>query len=136
MHCTSNRDNDSYNMLDNLISVIYSGLIKNSESNNDGIIKFGPKSELFSTYEHMNKYKISGIKLKHYHYIFMIDDRVKRGKDFTKDEKVGNYKSDFGIVLKIEQWDDTRLDNDEIRGDKIYLTWSSFRPFRFNYKGI
>ena len=65
----------------------------------------------------------------------MIDDRVKRGKDFTIDEKIGNYKSDFGIVLKVEQWDDTRLDKDKVRGDKIYLTWSSFRPFRFNYNG-
>ncbi len=66
----------------------------------------------------------------------MIDDRVKRGKDFTEDEKVGNYKSDFGIVLKIEQWDDTRSETNEIRGDKIYLTWSSYRPFRFNYNGV
>ena len=65
----------------------------------------------------------------------MIDDRVKRGRDFTIDEKIGNYKSDFGIVLKIEQWDDTRLDQKDVKGDKIYLTWSSHRPFRFNYKG-
>ena len=65
----------------------------------------------------------------------MIDDRVKRGRDFTIDEKIGNYKSDSGIVLKIEQWDDTRLDPKDVRGDKIYLTWSSHRPFRFNYKG-
>jgi len=68
----------------------------------------------------------------------MIDDRVKRGKDFVPDEVSGDYKSDFGIVLKVEQWDDTRLDphNHQIKGDKIYLTWSSHRAFRFNYNGI
>jgi len=66
----------------------------------------------------------------------MIDDRVKRGKHFEEDAEAGDYKSDVGIVLKIEQWDDTRLEAKEVKGDRVYLTWSSSRPFRFNYRGM
>jgi len=59
---------------------------------------------------------------------------LKKGLDFIVPNK-GNYHQDEAIVLKIEQWDDTRVDPKSICGDKIWTNWSSNRAFRFNYNG-
>eukprot|EP01084_Bolivina_argentea_P147620 258248_1 len=59
----------------------------------------------------------------------MIDDRVKRSQYFRSKRK--EPKSDHGIVLKVEQSDPRRVNPDEIKGDKVYTTWSSHQSYSF-----
>merc|ERR1712176_188130 len=59
----------------------------------------------------------------------MIDDRVRRSMYFKPRRK--EPKSEHGIVLKVEQADPRRVNPDQIKGDKVYTTWSSHQSYTF-----
>ena len=60
----------------------------------------------------------------------MIDDRVERSKYFKPLRR--KPKSTHGIVLRVEQQDPRRVNVEEIKGDKIFTTWSSYQSYKFN----
>ena len=68
-----------------------------------------------------------------------IDDRCVRGPDYLPPSKFNSnrrdYQSQQGIVLRIEQWDHSRVSPNEIIGDKVWLTWDKSRSFRYGYSG-
>ena len=59
----------------------------------------------------------------------MIDDRVRQSKYFRARRRAP--KSDSGIVLKVEQSDARRVNPNQIKGDKVYTTWSSHQSYSF-----
>ena len=59
----------------------------------------------------------------------MIDDRVRRSHYFKPRRK--QPKSEHGIVLKVEQSDPRRVNADQIKGDRVYTTWSSHQSYSF-----
>ena len=59
----------------------------------------------------------------------MIDDRVRRSHYFKPRRK--EPKSEHGIVLKVEQSDPRRVNENEIKGDRVYTTWSSHQSYSF-----
>eukprot|EP01084_Bolivina_argentea_P212279 360866_1 len=59
----------------------------------------------------------------------MIDDRVRTSMHFEAKRKAP--KSEHGIVLKVEQADATRVHPNQIKGDKVYTTWSSYQWYKF-----
>ena len=59
----------------------------------------------------------------------MIDDRVRQSKYFRSRRRPP--KSESGIVLKVEQSDPRRVNPNQIKGDKVYTTWSSHQSYSF-----
>ena len=59
----------------------------------------------------------------------MIDDRVQQSQHFKAARK--KPKTDSGIVLKVEQADPRRVMPDEVKGDRVYTTWSSHQSYSF-----
>eukprot|EP00485_Elphidium_margaritaceum_P002476 CAMPEP_0202690032 /NCGR_PEP_ID=MMETSP1385-20130828/5170_1 /ASSEMBLY_ACC=CAM_ASM_000861 /TAXON_ID=933848 /ORGANISM="Elphidium margaritaceum" /LENGTH=860 /DNA_ID=CAMNT_0049345259 /DNA_START=20 /DNA_END=2602 /DNA_ORIENTATION=- len=59
----------------------------------------------------------------------MIDDRVRRTEYFRARRKPPN--SEHGIVLKVEQADPRRVLAHEIKGDRVFTTWSTYQPYSF-----
>ncbi|ETO24084.1 hypothetical protein RFI_13074 [Reticulomyxa filosa] len=70
----------------------------------------------------------------------LISDRVKKSSDFRLFLKKnnflsyysGNYSDKIGAVLRIEQWDTSRVDPRHICGDKVFTQWNFCHGFRFN----
>lgn len=59
----------------------------------------------------------------------MIDDRVAPSRHFKSSRKAP--KTEHGIVLKVEQADPRRVLPDQVKGDKVFTTWSSHQSYSF-----
>ncbi|ETO17096.1 skeletrophin [Reticulomyxa filosa] len=74
----------------------------------------------------------------------MVDDRIKKGPDFKFIKNLttnilqppsGDYSDQMAVVLRVEQWDVSRVEPRYIRGDKVFTQWSSRHGFRFHHNG-
>ncbi|ETO27750.1 hypothetical protein RFI_09383 [Reticulomyxa filosa] len=64
----------------------------------------------------------------------MVSDKVIKGPEF-KEPPSGDYAEQTAVVLRVEQWDKTRVNPSQIRGDRVYTQWSLRHGFRFDYNG-
>ncbi|ETO27921.1 skeletrophin [Reticulomyxa filosa] len=64
----------------------------------------------------------------------LVDDVVCKGPDFEQ-PSTGDFSSvtTNAIVLRVEQWDKTRVDPHRIRGDRVLTQWTARHGFRFHY---
>jgi len=62
----------------------------------------------------------------------MIDDRVRQSAQFKPTRKPPK-RNDTGtcFVLKVEQSDPRRVLPDQVKGDRVWTTWSSYQSYRF-----
>lgn len=63
----------------------------------------------------------------------MIDDRVRQSPTFRASRKAP--KTEEGIVLKVEQADPLRVLPSDVKGDRVFTTWSSHQSYAFECSG-